>query len=136
MESTKKFEKKNVNKGPKNLHVSISKFKAVTKNFGGSKELEIDGVFSVLQCITYNLISVPITCKASVLGRTEGPKVVKIGFVNGFETHMEGEEFKITILGEFAEEFKKISDPTVSVLVRTDKKTGEAVQALSFEITN
>lgn len=132
--NTKKIEKKSTKAVKKNLHANVTSFQAVMKNWQGTKEIEIDSVFSILQNITYDLISVPVTCKASVLGRTDGPKVLKIGYVNGFETHLEGEEAKLTILGDFADEFKKIAEPVVSVLVRTDKNSGEAIQVLGFEI--
>lgn len=121
-------------KAPRNLHVTLTKFEVVRTD-GTTDASDLEGVFNLLQSISYSAYSVQLTAKGAVLGNEEKPNLIsKIGFVNGFEAHLEGEEFKLSILGKFAEAFKAIEEPKISILIRTDRKTKEPVQVLGFEI--
>lgn len=126
-------KKNNAPKAPKNIHVTLTKFEVVQTD--GTKIDGMEGICNLLQSISYNAYSVQLTAKGSVLGNTERPNLTsKIGFVNGFETHLEGEEFKLSILGKFADAFKAIKEPKLSILIRTDRNTKEPIQVLGFEI--
>ena len=135
-ENNKKFDKKDnkkpfnnkANNKPKNLHTSVFKYAVVS-----ASTVDISAVMSMLQSITYDLISIPITLKTTT---DKGQRTLKVGYVNGFEAHLEGEEFKLTILAPHVEAFKAIKTPIVKILVRTDRKTGEPVQVLGFEIAD
>lgn len=116
----------------KNLHASITKFKVIGAGTKGASNFDICSVFNILQNISYDLISIPVTIKTTDdNGKT---RTNKVGYINNFETHMTNEEFKVTILANFVDVFNSISDPIVKILVRTDRKTGEPVQVLGFEI--
>ena len=126
-------KRNNAPKAPRNIHVTLTKFEVVRTD--GTKTDDMEGICNLLQSISYNAYSVQLTAKGAVLGNTEKPNLTtKIGFVNGFETHLEGEEFKISILGKFADVFKAIEEPKLSILIRTDRNTKEPVQVLGFEI--
>lgn len=133
-ENNKKFDKKDNKKPfnkankPKNLHTSVLKYSVIAPT-----AVDISAVMSMLQSITYDLISIPVTLKATT---DNGTRTLKVGYVNGFEAHLEGEEFKLTILANYVDTFKAIKEPVVKILVRTDRKTGEPVQVLGFEIAD
>lgn len=132
--NTNNDNKKTFAKAPRNLHVTLTKFEVVRTD-GTTDASDLEGVFNLLQSISYSAYSVQLTAKGAVLGNEEKPNLIsKIGFVNGFEAHLEGEEFKLSILGKFADAFKAIEDPKISILIRTDRKTKEPVQVLGFEI--
>lgn len=137
--NNKKFDnkdnaKKSFNSNrPRNLHTSIYKYVVVNAaKTAPTSEENVSAVMEILQSITYDLISIPVTLKTT--DENGKVRVNKVGFVNGFEAHLEDEEFKVTILSNFVNTYKKLNTPCIKILVRTDKKTGDPVQVLGFEI--
>lgn len=138
--NNKKFEKKDGNfrkpfnsNRPKNLHTSIFKYTVINAaKTPATSEMNVSAVMEILQSITYDLISIPVNLKTT--DENGKVRINKVGFVNGFEAHLEDEEFKITILANFVDTYKKLTNPCIKILVRTDKKSGDPVQVLGFEI--
>lgn len=129
-DSKKSFN--NATAKPKNLHTSIFKFKVIAAGSKVASNLDLSAVFNILQNISYDLISIPVTIKTT--DDNGKSRINKVGYINNFEAHMSDEEFKITILSNFISVYNSISNPIVKILVRTDKKSGEPVQVLGFEI--
>jgi hypothetical protein len=101
----------------------------------GRTEFDASSAFNLLSIASFDVLSIPVTMNASLCGK-EYNKPINIGYINGYETTLEGEFFYVTINEEYIETVKKLevdSGLFMNIRILVDRNNA-ATKLLTFEI--
>lgn len=111
--------------------------KSITFDYHSSSRNEFDAssALNLLSIASFDVLSIPVTMNASLCGK-EYNKPINIGYINGYETTLEGEFFYVTINEEYIDTVKKLEEASglfmnIRILVDRDNV---ATKLLTFEI--
>lgn len=99
-------------------------------------EFDASSALNLLSIASFDVLSIPVTMNASLCGK-EYSKPINIGYINGYETTLEGEFFYVTINEEYIDTVKKLEESSsglfmnIRILVDRDNV---ATKLLTFEI--
>lgn len=126
----------NANTKPKRQRYK-TQIKSIAFDYHSNSRNEFDAssALNLLSIASFDVLSIPVTMNASLCGK-DFSKPINVGYINGYETTLEGEIFNVTINEEYIDAVKKIEEASglfmkIRLLVDRDNV---ATKMLSFEL--